>query len=720
MLKHLTGTNITYLCNCLSDACVQHAENTREIQTSFKLGYLTTCNKWFRSREEHSLKNFDESFSRLLHIVIDLVQTDADPFVLYAARQALVALLEHPSHKVEVKKCFHGVLDCLGKKEIGTLNKNTILEVTSDLLQGELAITILDVVKQTFPWLTEILLRLPFQNDNLILLTTFIILWRKSAKKCQDLQLDLHWVMDFENLQQTVHRISVTEKHLYSRHVIHLFKTFYSYGQSLCLKTSLEPIYVKLGTAIIQWALGRGICNLYDETASGFGGTLVFVSCKSQMKPEFGNLSSLRQLAALLLSVAATIIRFSQDTVNLALPDLSKCLLQLNDHATVTVHGCDHRGESFDWMTTVFGDQDDTLMEAFLEVLDIYCITNKRSETFRPYLEKLITTINPHRQFYQLLQMTSFDHSVLVDLLTSPETCALLYLTRYLKCVINEWGSFVETLDCLGNTDYTCKHLDRKWDPENCLTQNRGSDFMKNSWEDVTKSTMESQKTNSDERKNVEEEKIASSIQDNQSTDYQTEIKCKCPKSQFVIDSKLLVKTSQGEKEHVSGIEDCPEPKSVTDTLLSKHIRNEGKTNDTVTCTLGSSGLSLLGQYSSDDDDDDDDDGFSGQVTTDKLAADSSHIITSMDTTETEPTWSGDVSECCGNPVSDLTGQSESMETEETCGNTLVVNRCLDETMATLIRLRLKLESLYEGGLLVYHPGPLVRLIDQCETLYEQ
>ncbi|XP_021363515.1 protein Lines homolog 1-like, partial [Mizuhopecten yessoensis] len=147
-------------------------------------------------------------------------------------------------------------------------------------------------------------------------------------------------------------------------------------------------------------------------------------------------------------------------------------------------------------MTTVFGDQDDTLMEALLEVLDIYCITKKRSDALGPYLEKLTTTINPHKQFYLLLQMTGFDHSVLVDLLTSPETCALLYLTRYLKCVINEWDIFLETLDALGDrkTVSTSEHLHTKSDSGHCLTNSQGANSLKNSQEDVSKCFVESYK----------------------------------------------------------------------------------------------------------------------------------------------------------------------------------------------------------------------------------
>ena len=53
--------------------------------------------------------------------------------------------------------------------------------------------------------------------------------------------------------------------------------------------------------------------------------------------------------------------------------------------------------------------------------------------------------MNPHQQFLVFLKSTDFDDSVLVDLLTSPETCFLLYFTCYLKCIKKEWILFLKT-----------------------------------------------------------------------------------------------------------------------------------------------------------------------------------------------------------------------------------------------------------------------------------
>lgn len=49
---------------------------------------------------------------------------------------------------------------------------------------------------------------------------------------------------------------------------------------------------------------------------------------------------------------------------------------------------------------------------------------------------------NPHCHFILLLESISFDHSFLLDLLISSETCFLEYLVQYLKCLIADWQGF--------------------------------------------------------------------------------------------------------------------------------------------------------------------------------------------------------------------------------------------------------------------------------------
>lgn len=52
---------------------------------------------------------------------------------------------------------------------------------------------------------------------------------------------------------------------------------------------------------------------------------------------------------------------------------------------------------------------------------------------------------NPHCLFILLLESISFDHSFLLDLLISAETCFLEYFVQYLKCLLADWQGFAVT-----------------------------------------------------------------------------------------------------------------------------------------------------------------------------------------------------------------------------------------------------------------------------------
>lgn len=52
---------------------------------------------------------------------------------------------------------------------------------------------------------------------------------------------------------------------------------------------------------------------------------------------------------------------------------------------------------------------------------------------------------NPHCLFILLLESISFDHSFLLDLLISAETCFLEYFVQYLKCLLADWRGFAVT-----------------------------------------------------------------------------------------------------------------------------------------------------------------------------------------------------------------------------------------------------------------------------------
>ena len=65
---------------------------------------------------------------------------------------------------------------------------------------------------------------------------------------------------------------------------------------------------------------------------------------------------------------------------------------------------------------------------------------------FRSSEVKSKIRFNHHLYFCQFVASTAYDHGILVDLLTSPETSFLTYFTKYLKYCLRTWDDFIETL----------------------------------------------------------------------------------------------------------------------------------------------------------------------------------------------------------------------------------------------------------------------------------
>ncbi|MEQ2185904.1 hypothetical protein GOODEAATRI_022920, partial [Goodea atripinnis] len=99
---------------------------------------------------------------------------------------------------------------------------------------------------------------------------------------------------------------------------------------------------------------------------------------------------------------------------------------------------------SCSWISLLFGEQDDDLMEAASAFLSIF-LSYRRCSGLDDYsvLEAACASgCNPHCHFVLLLQSLSFDHSILLDFLISSETCFLEYFVRYLKYLRGDWQGF--------------------------------------------------------------------------------------------------------------------------------------------------------------------------------------------------------------------------------------------------------------------------------------
>ncbi|KAM8894270.1 protein Lines homolog 1 isoform 3-T3 [Spinachia spinachia] len=113
---------------------------------------------------------------------------------------------------------------------------------------------------------------------------------------------------------------------------------------------------------------------------------------------------------------------------------LRRCSVQL----TEVTHPCC-------WVSLLFGDQDDDMIEAAKALFSIFLHHRRCSELGdHSVLEEACACgSNPHCHFLLLLQTISFDHSILLDFLISTETCFLEYFVRYLKYLRGDWQGFV-------------------------------------------------------------------------------------------------------------------------------------------------------------------------------------------------------------------------------------------------------------------------------------
>uniref|UniRef100_A0A8C7KLD6 Lines homolog 1 n=1 Tax=Oncorhynchus kisutch TaxID=8019 RepID=A0A8C7KLD6_ONCKI len=96
------------------------------------------------------------------------------------------------------------------------------------------------------------------------------------------------------------------------------------------------------------------------------------------------------------------------------------------------------------WVSLVFGEQDDDMMEAAKALLLLYLHHRVSSDLEADAV--CVVGGNPHCHFLFLLRNISFDHSILLDFLISTETCFLEYFVRYLKHLRDDWEGFRTSL----------------------------------------------------------------------------------------------------------------------------------------------------------------------------------------------------------------------------------------------------------------------------------
>ncbi|XP_008847757.1 protein Lines homolog 1 isoform X2 [Nannospalax galili] len=131
--------------------------------------------------------------------------------------------------------------------------------------------------------------------------------------------------------------------------------------------------------------------------------------------------------------------------------DLQKFMSELLTFLKPHLQPSLHFHNPCEWLSRVFIEQDDDMLEAAKASLSIYLKLAREweaAESLTQEKEAWIshthgTGCNPHCIFLFFLKNIAFDSTVLLDFLISSETCFLEYFVRYLKLLQRDWVHFL-------------------------------------------------------------------------------------------------------------------------------------------------------------------------------------------------------------------------------------------------------------------------------------
>ncbi|XP_036031422.1 protein Lines homolog 1 isoform X2 [Onychomys torridus] len=188
---------------------------------------------------------------------------------------------------------------------------------------------------------------------------------------------------------------------------------------------------------------------------SCFGGDEVQPGCQPRSGPDHVTLR-----AASLITVKSLEIKFQNCSSATEMKvDLQKFMAELLTFLKPHLQPSLQLHNPCEWLSRVFIEQDDDMLEAAKASLSIYLQLTRggddasgsltqENEAWIHYTHR--NGCNPHCIFLFLLKNIVFDSTVLLDFLISSETCFLEYFVKYLKLLQKDWGHFL----------YICKFFD--------------------------------------------------------------------------------------------------------------------------------------------------------------------------------------------------------------------------------------------------------------------
>ncbi|XP_037054707.1 protein Lines homolog 1 isoform X2 [Peromyscus leucopus] len=181
---------------------------------------------------------------------------------------------------------------------------------------------------------------------------------------------------------------------------------------------------------------------------SCFGGDEVQPGCRPRSGPDHVTLR-----AASLITVKSLEIKFQNCTSATEMKvDLQKFMAELLTFLKPHLQPSLQLHNPCEWLSRVFIEQDDDMLEAAKASLSIYLQLTRggddasgsltqENEAWIHYTHR--NGCNPHCIFLFLLKNIVFDSTVLLDFLISSETCFLEYFVKYLKLLQKDWGHFL-------------------------------------------------------------------------------------------------------------------------------------------------------------------------------------------------------------------------------------------------------------------------------------
>ncbi|XP_008847754.1 protein Lines homolog 1 isoform X1 [Nannospalax galili] len=230
----------------------------------------------------------------------------------------------------------------------------------------------------------------------------------------------------------------------------------YKVGEDLCRGSVpalisadhlLEADMLALADAVLH-AVQLGLLKALSVHGrpSGFGGEI-----QARCEHSSGADHVMLRAASLITMKSLEIKLQNCNSANEMKVDLQKFMSELLTFLKPHLQPSLHFHNPCEWLSRVFIEQDDDMLEAAKASLSIYLKLAREweaAESLTQEKEAWIshthgTGCNPHCIFLFFLKNIAFDSTVLLDFLISSETCFLEYFVRYLKLLQRDWVHFL-------------------------------------------------------------------------------------------------------------------------------------------------------------------------------------------------------------------------------------------------------------------------------------